>query len=147
MASLHTTLRILLCFVLASNVQAGFFFQLKQDKCYNDIVSFGCWNRQRASADCSKFVQTTISPFDSTIYETVVATETLTTDLPTITDSAKESSPTGATIPAYAAGCKSSSAYASACSCLGIHAATITAPPKIVTATITIPSPASSETV
>ncbi|KAF3929658.1 hypothetical protein AA313_de0200648 [Arthrobotrys entomopaga] len=144
---LYTAMRIFLCLMIATNVEAIFFLHLKQDECYNDILSFGCWNRLRVSTDCSKFLQTTITPSDSTVYETIIATDTLTTDIPTVTDPAKESPPTPASIPAYAAGCTVSSEYSSACTCLGIHPATITAPPRTVTATITIPPSASSQVV
>ncbi|KAI1135472.1 hypothetical protein F5Y05DRAFT_172161 [Hypoxylon sp. FL0543] len=105
--------------------------------------------------DCKSFVQVTITPATSTIFGSVTVTTTTSTTettTQTITGSAEPSKRwlqrhevidvllgrakgddgpviTEATaIPAYASQCASSAEYVSACSCIGVFPATITAP-------------------
>ncbi|KAE9380638.1 hypothetical protein N431DRAFT_498470 [Stipitochalara longipes BDJ] len=76
------------------------------------------------SSDCSSFLEMTIIPRASTISVTITSVINATTTFSPVKRQEV------VTIPAYATGkCLDGAAYASACFCLGIMAATITVPP------------------
>ncbi|KAF9874569.1 hypothetical protein CkaCkLH20_08132 [Colletotrichum karsti] len=87
-------------------------------------------------ADCSSFMEATVTPSPTTVTVTVTAAPARlrrnhgemairqVTDLPTV-------------IPAYASSCDDTAEYSSACSCWGITAVTSTAPRPTVTVTTT----------
>jgi hypothetical protein len=80
------------------------------------------------TSDCSSFLDTTIVPPVSTTSVTITSVIDTTT---TIQPAKRQEI---ATIPAYATGvCLDAAVYASACSCLGVTPATITAPIPVST--------------
>ncbi|KAN0120021.1 hypothetical protein V8E51_002229 [Hyaloscypha variabilis] len=84
------------------------------------------------TSDCSSFLDTTIVPPVSTTSVTITSVIDTTA---TIQPAKRQEI---ATIPAYAAGvCLDAAVYASACSCLGVTPATITAPIPLTTITVT----------
>ncbi|KAM7218006.1 hypothetical protein V8F06_006541 [Rhypophila decipiens] len=105
-------------------------------------------------ADCSSFLRTTVTPAapTTTVVNTVTITSTSTstnilTESTTVTETVtvggaaadaavpapvqvvrRQTTATPTAIPHYASACKSGAAYASACSCIGVHKTTTTAP-------------------
>ncbi|KAG9239185.1 hypothetical protein BJ875DRAFT_539007 [Amylocarpus encephaloides] len=108
-----------------------------QDNCFRAVAGTrrGPDQTKTASADCSAFLQTTITPpaVTTTTTVTVTAAPALAKRVP-------------GTIPAYASPCSGAVRYSSACSCFGILPTTITAPTPTVTSTYTTTAPAPTPT-
>ncbi|KAL1850140.1 hypothetical protein VTK73DRAFT_9749 [Phialemonium thermophilum] len=103
-------------------------------------------------ADCSSFLEVTVTPSTSTVLVTETVSVTVTTEillgvttsstplakrLMTIT-APDQSTPTPKTVPTYASACSGSVRYASACSCFGATAPTLTAPTPVTTSTVSV---------
>ncbi|KAK1476831.1 hypothetical protein CNYM01_05736 [Colletotrichum nymphaeae SA-01] len=87
-------------------------------------------------ADCSSFMQATVTPSPTTVTVTVTAAPARLRRNGEIANRQVTALPT--LIPAYASSCGDSAAYSSACSCWGITAVTTTAPKPTVTVTTTV---------
>ncbi|TVY42107.1 hypothetical protein LSUB1_G002078 [Lachnellula subtilissima] len=84
-----------------------------------------------ASSDCSSFLQTTTTPPATTVTVTTTTTRPPSSFLQHKREALK-------TIPAYASPCPGAADYSSACSCLGVTSAIITAPAPTITSTVTV---------
>lgn len=100
-----------------------------QDNCLRAVAGTqrGPDHPATASADCSSYLQTTVTPPPVTVYTTTTVTLAP-------TPKGKRLVPA---IPSYASACSGAVRYSSACSCLGIMPATITAPTPTTTQTVT----------
>jgi hypothetical protein len=115
-------------FALASLEGRGTATKCNNDNCARAVtgtVPYGPSHPAVARNDCSRLLQSTVTPPVVTILvpETVVAVTT------TLVDVVKRSasSVSSGVLPAYASPCSNLAAYLSACSCLGVTPATITA--------------------
>ena len=115
-------------FALASLEERGTATKCNNDNCARAVtgtVPYGPTHPAVARSDCSRLLQSTITPPAVTILftETVVAATT------TLVDAVKRSaSPVSSgVLPAYASPCSNLAAYSSACSCFGVTPTTITA--------------------
>ncbi|KAF6813524.1 hypothetical protein CSOJ01_04546 [Colletotrichum sojae] len=86
-------------------------------------------------ADCSSFLQATVTPSPTTVTVTVTAAPARLRRNGEIVNRQVTELPTA--IPAYASSCDDAAEYSSACSCWGITAVTSTAPRPTVTVTTT----------
>ncbi|GJD04580.1 hypothetical protein ColKHC_13405 [Colletotrichum higginsianum] len=87
-------------------------------------------------ADCSSFLQATVTPSPTTVTITVTAAPARLRRDGQIANRQVTELPTA--IPAYASSCDDAAEYSSACSCWGITAVTSTAPRPTVTVTTTV---------
>jgi len=115
-------------FALAALEERGTATKCNNDNCARAVtgtVPYGSTHPAVARSDCSRLLQSTITPPAVTILftETVVAATT------TLVDVVKRSaSPVSSgVLPAYASPCSDLAAYSSACSCFGVTPITITA--------------------
>ncbi|KAK2053778.1 hypothetical protein LY76DRAFT_581222 [Colletotrichum caudatum] len=86
-------------------------------------------------ADCTSFLQATVTPSPTTVTVTVTAAPARARRDGHIADRQVTELPT--LVPAYASSCDDAAEYSSACSCWGITAVTSTAPRPTVTVTTT----------
>ncbi|TVY58167.1 hypothetical protein LCER1_G001379 [Lachnellula cervina] len=108
------------------------------DNCFRAVAGTrrGPGQVSTASSDCSSFLQTITTPPATTVTVT-----TTTTKPPSGAPNGKREALK--TIPAYASPCPGAADYSSACSCLGITSAIITAPTPTITSTVTVTATAS----
>ncbi|KAL0940431.1 uncharacterized protein CTRU02_203194 [Colletotrichum truncatum] len=87
-------------------------------------------------ADCSSFLQATVTPSPTTVTVTITAAPARLRRAGQLENRQVTAYPT--LIPAYASSCDDAAEYSSACSCWGITAVTSTAPRPTVTVTTTV---------
>ncbi|KAA6412718.1 MAG: hypothetical protein FRX48_03710 [Lasallia pustulata] len=127
------------------------------NNCLRAIIA-SAFTTRHGSADCSSFLQKTITPATSTITaSTAVSTATATVILATFSPNKRDAIPVSppalalrqvtapsASIPAYASACSGTSAYSSACSCIGVTPTTTTLPTPTTTITVSYTSTATT---
>ncbi|KAE9371747.1 hypothetical protein N431DRAFT_467909 [Stipitochalara longipes BDJ] len=147
-----------------------------ENNCLRALIA-SAFPSRTASADCSSYLRTTITPatstYTATIYNTVpdvIITETTTTEtvgqpttlvvsdtttievievstISTFAPAKRQVTVTASDIPTYASACSGAVKYASACSCIGVSAVTITAAAPSITITQSLTSTSTTTSV
>lgn len=113
------------------------------DNCLRAVIASAFLTRS-ATADCSSYFLTTVTPATFTTTATVTQPTTTTVFNPPhkrdegIMLHPRQQTVVPTEIPAYASACSGSVRYSSACSCIGVTAMTTTAPTPTYTTTTTI---------